>query len=111
MSTPFDVDGQKVFTSAVIGITVSTTGYERPEELLQDAAIALHRAKSGTRVAYELFDPRCANARSRACSRDRSAERHRQRGDPVLYQPIISLATGAIKGFEALARWHHPCAA
>ena len=66
LCTPFDVEGHQVFTSAVVGITVSTTGYERAEQVLQDAAIALHRAKAGNSVAYELFDP---TMRERALTR------------------------------------------
>jgi diguanylate cyclase (GGDEF)-like protein/PAS domain S-box-containing protein len=109
LSTPFDVEGHQVFTSAVVGITVSTTGYERAEQVLQDAAIALHRAKAGSSVAYELFDP---IMRERALTRLQLETDLRNAIDnreiTVLYQPIISLVTGAIKGFEALARWHHP---
>jgi diguanylate cyclase (GGDEF)-like protein/PAS domain S-box-containing protein len=108
LCTPFDVEGHQVFTSAVVGITVSTTGYERAEQVLQDAAIALHRAKTGSSVAYELFDP---VMRERALTRLQLETDLRNALDnreiTVLYQPIISLGTGAIKGFEALARWHH----
>ena len=46
LQEPFEVDGQQVFTSATVGIAISTTGYERPEEVLRDAAIALNRAKA-----------------------------------------------------------------
>ena len=108
LSTPFDIEGHQVFTSAVVGITVSTTGYERAEQVLQDAAIALHRAKTETAAPYELFDPAM---RERAVTRLQLETDLRNAIDneelTVLYQPIISLVTGAIKGFEALARWHH----
>ena len=109
LCTPFDVEGHQVFTSAVVGITVSTTGYERAEQVLQDAAIALHRAKAGKSAAYELFDP---IMREKALTRLQLETDLRVAIDKkeitVLYQPIISLASGTIKGFEALARWHHP---
>lgn len=109
LSTPFEVEGLQVFTSANIGITVSTTGYERAEQVLQDAAIALHRAKTGQSNPYELFDPAM---RERALTRLRLETDLRNAIDrdeiTVVYQPIISLVTGAIKGFESLARWHHP---
>jgi len=108
LSTPFDVEGHQVFTSAVVGITVSSTGYERAEQVLQDAAIALHRAKTGSKASYELFDPAM---RERAVMRLQLETDLRNAIDnkeiTVLYQPIISLVTGSIKGFEALARWHH----
>ena len=105
---PFEVDGQQIFMSATIGITISSTGYARPEDLLQDAAIALNRAKADGR-SVELFDPAM---RERAVSRLQLETDLRKAIDSgeltVAYQPIISLETKAIEGFEALARWHHP---
>ena len=108
LRAPFDVDGRQVFASATIGITLSTTGYAQPEQLLQDAAIALHRAK-GTSTPFELFDPAM---RERAMSRlqiEIDLQTAIGRGEfSVLYQPILSLGARTIEGFEALARWHHP---
>ncbi len=109
LEKPFDVDGQEVFTSASVGIAVSTTGYQRPEQILRDAAIALHRAKADGASHCELFD--CA-MRDRAVSRLqletdlRRAIEHRT--FQIHYQPIVSLSTGEIAGFEALMRWRHP---
>ena len=101
LRTPFDVDGHQVFTSATVGITVSTTGYERPEEVLQDAAIALHRAKAGSTTAYELFDPAM---RERAMTRLQLETDLRNAIDngelTVLYQPIISLVDRRHRGLR-----------
>jgi diguanylate cyclase (GGDEF)-like protein/PAS domain S-box-containing protein len=105
---PFDIDGNQVFTSAIVGITVSTTGYTRPDEVLRDASVALHRAKAGG-MACEVFDPAM---RDRAVLRlqletdlrkaidERALEMH--------YQPILSLRSGRVVAFEALVRWRHP---
>jgi diguanylate cyclase (GGDEF)-like protein/PAS domain S-box-containing protein len=104
----FEVDGRQVFTSATIGLALSTTGYTEPEQILQDAAIALHRAKSGS-TPFELFDPAM---RERAMTRLQIETDLRvalSSGDlTVLYQPIVCLGTRTVEGFEALARWHHP---
>ena len=105
----FDVEGHQVFMSAAVGITVSTTGYARTEDVLQDAAIALHRAKADGDALCELFDPAL---RERAVARLTLETDLRNAIDrrefAVLYQSIISLDTGRISGFEALARWRHP---
>jgi diguanylate cyclase (GGDEF)-like protein/PAS domain S-box-containing protein len=105
---PFDVDGRQVFTSATIGITLSTTGYTQPEEMLQDAAIALHRAKAGG-ASLELFD---LGMRERAMTRlqmETDLQYAIGNGElTVHYQPILSLGTRTIEGFEALVRWRHP---
>jgi len=54
---PFEVDGHDVVTSASVGIAVSRAGYDRPDEVLRDAAIALHRARVGGATGSTLFDP------------------------------------------------------
>jgi PAS domain S-box-containing protein len=109
LAKPFDVEGHQVFVSGSVGITVSTTGYARAEDVLQDAAIALHRAKASQTTPYELFDPAM---RERAVSRLQVETDLRNAIDnrefAVMYQPIITVETGSISGFEALVRWRHP---
>ncbi len=110
LEQPFHVDGHQVFTSATVGIAVSTSGYNRPEDILRDAATALHRAKaSGDTTKCELFDPAM---RDRAVSRlqvETDLRNAVQDGAFVLdYQPIIALDDGHIAAFEALVRWRHP---
>ena len=112
LRAPFEVEGQQVFTSASLGIAVSTTGYDTTGgDLLQDAAIALHRAKADGSTAVRVVRPGHARARRvRRLQMEtdlRQCDRQRARST-VRYQPIISLATATIEGFEALARWHHP---
>jgi diguanylate cyclase (GGDEF)-like protein/PAS domain S-box-containing protein len=109
LQEPFEVDGQQVFTSATVGVAISTTGYERPEEVLRDAAIALNRAKAEGTSGCEIFDPAM---RQQAISRLQveTELRHaiESRAFEVHYQPIVSLRAGRITGFEALVRWRHP---
>ena len=109
LQEPFEVDGHQVFTSATVGIATSATGYERPEEVLRDAAIALNRAKVETASGCEIFDPAM---RQRAVARLQVETDLRvaieRRAFVVHYQPIVSLRTGRITGFEALVRWRHP---
>ncbi len=109
LRTPFDIDGRQVFTAATIGITLSTTGYTRPEELLQDAAIALHRAKARDATSLELFDPAMREAAMMRLEMETDLQNGLDNGElSVFYQPIVSLGSRRIEGFEALARWHHP---
>jgi EAL domain-containing protein (putative c-di-GMP-specific phosphodiesterase class I) len=95
--------------SATVGIAVSTTGYHRPEDVLGDATIALHRAQAGGTTPCEVFDPAM---RERAVSRLQIETDLRHaidgRAFEMHYQPIISLRTGRITGLEALVRWRHP---
>lgn len=105
---PIPLDGHEVFTAASIGIAFGTTNYDRPEDLLRDADIAMYRAKMrGER--YEIFN---ASMHERAIVRfqlERELRRAIERQEFLVYfQPIVSLATGRVKGFEALVRWQHP---
>jgi diguanylate cyclase (GGDEF)-like protein/PAS domain S-box-containing protein len=119
LALPFKItapDGvlHEVFTTTSIGIALSTTGYDRPEDILRDADIAMYRAKSTGRGSHAIFDE-AMHARALEALRLetdlRSALQTPRRGEEsfhVYYQPIISLQSGCIAGFEALARWHHP---
>ncbi|NES94526.1 MAG: EAL domain-containing protein [Desertifilum sp. SIO1I2] len=119
LATPFDLDSHEVFTSASIGIVfakthpqeaiASVSQYERPEELLRDADIAMYRAKALGRGHYAVFD---ATMHAQAVARlqlETELRRAIERQEFLLYyQPIVTLATGQISGFEALIRWRHP---
>lgn len=109
LNLPFTISGQEVFTSASIGIALSATGYERPEELLRDADIAMYRAKAMGKARYEVFDLEM-HARAVSQLQLETDLRHAIERDEfrVLYQPMISLDSGRIEGFEALVRWYHP---
>ena len=109
VSTPFKVGGQEIFASASIGIAFSASGYDRPEDLLRDADTAMYRAKSLGSGRTQIFD---REMHARALTRltlETDLRRALERGEFRLhYQPIVSLLTGRISGFEALVRWNHP---
>jgi diguanylate cyclase (GGDEF)-like protein len=106
---PFYLGGHEVYTAASIGITLSTHLYDDPENVLRDADTAMYRAKEKGKARYELFDAEMhadALARLRLENDLRRAIEHRE--FQVFYQPIVSLSTGRLAGFEALVRWRHP---
>ncbi len=109
LEKPFDIDGQQVFVSATIGIAVSTSGYQGPEEILRDATTALHRAQSHAHSSCELFDPVMRDRAVRRLRLETDLRNAVERNDFVVhYQPIISIGTGRLAGFESLVRWRHP---
>ena len=109
LALPFNLNGQEVFTTASIGIAVSATGYVRPEELLRDADTAMYRAKALGKARYELFDPAMRDVAVASLRLETDLRKAIERQEfQNFYQPIVSLATGRIVGFEALVRWQHP---
>jgi diguanylate cyclase (GGDEF)-like protein/PAS domain S-box-containing protein len=105
----FRLNGREVEMTASIGIVLSNNGYERSEDVLRDADIAMYSAKANGKDRYEIFDP---TMRTRVLERiELEADlRHALANQEltVYYQPIISLANGNLVGFEALVRWLHP---
>jgi diguanylate cyclase (GGDEF)-like protein/PAS domain S-box-containing protein len=109
LSLPFNLNGQEVFTTVSIGIAVSVTGYVRPEDLLRDADTAMYRAKALGKARYELFDPAMREVALASLQLETDLRKAMDRQEfQNFYQPIVSLGTGRIVGFEALVRWQHP---
>jgi len=109
MLTKFSLGGHDVFTSASTGIALSTMGYENAEEILRDADTAMYRAKAQGKGSFEVFD-KLMHARAISLLRlETDLRRAVEREEfEVFYQPIVSLETSRITGFEALVRWNHP---
>lgn len=109
LPVPITLWGHNVFTTGTIGIAMSTIGYGDATEVLRDADTAMYHAKAQGGASYVVFD---AEMRVRAVARLRMESDLRnalEHGEfRVRYQPIVSLADGAITGFEALVRWQHP---
>jgi len=106
---PCHIGVHEVVTTASIGIAVSVGGLERPEDLLHDADTAMYRAKHLGKARVQVCDQemheravtRLALERDLRAAVDRNEMR-------VVYQPVVSLSSGTISGFEALVRWQHP---
>jgi diguanylate cyclase (GGDEF)-like protein len=108
LSLPFDLDRNSQFVSSSIGIALSST-YERPDDILRDADIAMYRAKENGKARYEMFDQLMhARAVSRLQLESDLRQAVEQKEFAVYYQPIMALKTGRLAGFEALVRWNHP---
>ncbi len=106
---PFSLNGQEVVTTASIGIALNATGNGHPEDFLRDADIAMYRAKALGKARYIVFGKTMhdrAMARLRLETDMRRAIEHNE--FRVYYQPIVSLSTHRLAGFEALVRWQHP---
>ncbi len=109
LRSPFNFKGQKIFTTASIGIVFSSTGYKNATDILRDADIAMYRAKNKGKARYEIFDRAMYHEAIKQVELENSLRLAIQRNEFVLhYQPIMSLDNSTLVGFEALIRWQHP---
>jgi diguanylate cyclase (GGDEF)-like protein/PAS domain S-box-containing protein len=108
LNVPFDLNGYKVFNTVSIGIVSSLTGYSRPEDLLRAADIAMYRAKAEGKARYVVFDTAMQDQATSLLQLETDLRWAIERKElRVHYQPIVSLTTGQLVGFEALVRWLH----
>jgi diguanylate cyclase (GGDEF)-like protein/PAS domain S-box-containing protein len=109
IAEPFRIGGHEVFTTASIGIALSTTGYTNEEDVLRDADTVMYRAKAQGAARYEVFDQVMHARVVSQLKLENDLRRAVERKEFCLYyQPIVLLESGCITGFEALVRWQHP---
>ena len=109
LSQPFSFDACEVVTTVSIGVVGSEFGYETADEMIRDADAAMYQAKAGGKARYCLFDAQMHTQAVRRMKLEqdlRNSKFHEQ--FRVFYQPIVSLDSGQVTGFEALVRWEHP---
>jgi diguanylate cyclase (GGDEF)-like protein/PAS domain S-box-containing protein len=109
LQAPMDVADHRVNTSASIGIVMGTADYSSSSELLRDADIAMYRAKENRKACYEVFNSAMHAQALRQLQLENALRQALDRQEFSLrYQPIVSLISGDLVGFEALVRWEHP---
>ncbi len=106
---PITIDGTAVVLTASVGIVPGLTGYQAAESVLRDADVAMYNAKKLGRSTAVAFDDgmhaRLSNHMRMLTEIRLAIDREEFR---LVYQPIVDLASGDIRGVEALMRWHHP---
>ena len=106
---PAELEGHKVFISVSMGIVLNDARYEKPEEILRDADIAMYHAKKLGRNRYEVFDIKMLDGVMTHQELENDLRLALERQEFIVYyQPIVDIKSQRITGFEALMRWQHP---
>ncbi len=109
ISHPVDFNGQQLVSTVSIGIALSTMDGETEDKLINNADLALYRAKAEGRDTFRFFeehmDARAQARRSLEIDLRQAVARNQLE---LHYQPQIDIFTDQIVGFESLIRWRHP---
>ena len=106
IAEPVMVSGQIFRMNASIGIVLIDGSYDRPEDLLRDADIAMYEAKARGRARSATFDTTMRTRVARESELESDLRRAIERSEfTVHYQPLIRIETGEVAGFESLLRW------
>lgn len=106
---PFFIEHRELFITTSIGVTLFPADGADPETLVRNADTAMYRAKEQGRDNHQLYAPAMnTKALERLSLESRLRQALQNRELVIHYQPLIELATGQIRGAEALLRWQHP---
>jgi diguanylate cyclase (GGDEF)-like protein/PAS domain S-box-containing protein len=109
LAIPFNANEQQVVMTASIGIAFCATSYANSEDLVRDAEIAMYRAKREGKARCQVFDRAMHTLAVKRLRVETDLRRALEQEEfRVHYQPIVSLQSGKIVGFEALSRWQRP---
>ncbi|MGE5609970.1 MAG: EAL domain-containing protein [Bacillota bacterium] len=109
LSAPYKLGPHDIVSTASIGIVTSEYGHDRAEDVLRDADTAMYEAKLAGKGRAMMFDASMRDRVQRKLDLENGLRKALDTGQFLLqYQPIVSLETRRIEGFEALVRWQHP---
>ena len=108
LAAPFEIDGQEIFVSASIGISIYPNDGGDVSTLLRHADTAMYRAKRGN-GGFQFYEAGMEASVAEHLRMDSSLRRAIERNElAVYYQPKADTRSGKIIGMEALVRWIHP---
>jgi diguanylate cyclase (GGDEF)-like protein/PAS domain S-box-containing protein len=109
LARPFDLGGNEAYVTASIGIAAFPADGDDAETLLKNADMAMYRAKESARNSYCFFTAEMNQRSVAKVHLNTDLRRALERSEFTLhYQPKVDLASGKLRGMEALLRWKHP---
>ena len=109
LSDRYVIAGQDIVSTASIGVAIGHDGHASAEAVISDADTAMYEAKNAGKGTYRVFDQAMRDREQSRAALEQDLHLALERDEFLLeFQPIISLATGAVESCEALVRWNHP---
>ena len=107
LAAPLSIAGHELSVTASIGIALSNDGHMKPEDILNEADVAMYAAKVRGRAGAVVYTP-ALQSRTKPSLQSGLRDALTRGELRVHYQPIFNLSSRQIVGFEALVRWQHP---
>jgi diguanylate cyclase (GGDEF)-like protein/PAS domain S-box-containing protein len=105
----FVVGGHDFYISCSIGISVYPNDGSDAASLLKNADAAMYKAKNIDRGGFQFYTEELSEKALQHYTIESGLRQALSKQQfTVLYQPKIELASGVVKGAEALVRWMHP---
>ena len=109
LAEPFKCNGNEYTISASIGISIYPDDASTPDELLQNADIAMYRAKDSGKNSYEFYTGEMTSVAFEKVLMESSIKKALENDEFILhFQPQVEISSGKIVGVEVLLRWEHP---
>jgi diguanylate cyclase (GGDEF)-like protein len=109
LSAPYSIGTRRAEIGASVGITLASGRDLAPDLLLEEADIALYRAKRAGRGRHAVFRPAMMVELRDRLETGEALRAALEAGELLLhYQPVVDVATRAVRGYEALIRWARP---
>ncbi|QDZ40006.1 EAL domain-containing protein [Euhalothece natronophila Z-M001] len=103
----FQVNDVECFISLTIGINLGSCSYEKSDNIIRDADVAMCNAKQKEK-GYCIFNPEMLAKRQSRLTIDQKLRKAITKEElSLFYQPIVDLSSGQITGFESLIRWYN----
>jgi diguanylate cyclase (GGDEF)-like protein len=109
LSSPFSIEGNEIYASASLGVTIAPADGESSDRLLQNAELAAIEAKRSGGSGVRFYNPSFNQLTKKNLELDRLLRKSLECHEFSLsYQPLVRVEDGRIVGAEALLRWNHP---
>ncbi|WP_213881771.1 EAL domain-containing protein [Pseudomonas sp. dw_358] len=109
LQSPFDLNGTHALVTASVGVAICSADGASPEVLLRHADTAMYSAKEAGRNGFRFYQRQMTEFIQQRVSMEAALRRALHDGEFELwYQPKLDLASGQVKGAEALLRWRDP---
>jgi diguanylate cyclase (GGDEF)-like protein/PAS domain S-box-containing protein len=106
LSSPYDIDGREIFSSASIGVCTYPAHAETLSDLMRNVDTAANNAKRDGRANYKIYTPRMSEEVHRRVDLGHQLRRALENDELSLnYQAKVDLSSQRIIGAEALLRW------